>query len=61
MLRRLSLSLALLLAASLAHASTVNWKPARLDTATFAGGCFWSMEAQFEGVQIGRASCRERV
>jgi peptide-methionine (S)-S-oxide reductase len=49
-LRRLALSLALLLATSAAHASTMRWKPARIDTATFAGGCFWSMEAQFEGV-----------
>ena len=24
--------------------------PARLETATFAGGCFWCMETQFEGI-----------
>ena len=42
------------LAATFAFAASVPAlapaRPARTESATFAGGCFWSMEAQFEGV-----------
>jgi len=49
-LRRLAFSLTLLLATSVADPASAAAPnaPARSDTATFAGGCFWCMETQFE-------------
>ena len=73
-MRRFLLSLSFLIAASgLAVAqSAAPQATAERATATFAGGCFWCTESDFDKVdgvisttsgyiEIGRASCRERV
>lgn len=41
---------ALLLASTPPAAAAASASEAKADTAIFAGGCFWSMESQFEGV-----------
>ena len=40
-----------LLAAAAPSLASAPAAPSRSDTAIFAGGCFWSMESQFEGVK----------
>jgi peptide-methionine (S)-S-oxide reductase len=42
--------LAIALAATTAVAAPAPGRAARTEIATFAGGCFWSMETQFEGL-----------
>ncbi len=48
--RLLAVALAAALAATSALAAPARARAPRTESATFAGGCFWSMEAQFEGL-----------
>ncbi len=54
--------LSLLIGVSMPNAEKNNGNdaPTNLETATFAGGCFWCMEPPFEGLE-GGGSGRFRV